>query len=381
MDDRLTGWRGLPRHVMFEAANPMLFDVLRPVYERLSADPRIAITLVPHGREFCAAQTFAGSSGRDRVVPPRQAAWMKPDVYINSDWWSMTWLRRRALRVHLFHGVAGKYGLDAPTELAATVRTFDRILFPNRDRLERYIAAGLVEAEGSVAVLTGYPKVDCLVDGSLDRRAIAARLNLDANRPTVLYAPTWSEYSSLNTVGEQVIAILSVLNLNVIVKLHACSYTPRGSGGIEWAGRLSTHFNQPNVAVVEDPDPSPYMFASDLLVTDHSTVGFEFMVLDRPVVVLHQPRLIEHARINPEKVERLQSAARVVHDIANLAEAVLTELRRPERLSGARRQVALDLFFDYGKATGRVTGVLYELLRLSLPQVETQIEGVVAQAS
>ena len=378
-DDRLTSLRGRPRQVMFEAANPMLFNVFRPVYARLSADPRIAITLVPHGREFGAADIFAGASGRDRIVPARLAAWMKPDVYINTDLWSMTWLRRRTRRVHLFHGVAGKYGLDAPVELAAAVRGFDRILFPNRDRLERYIAAGLVDAGGSVAMLTGYPKADCLVDGSLDRDAIAARLRLDPTRSTVIYAPTWSEHSSLNTVGEQVITALTDAGFNVIVKLHACSYTARGSGGIDWRARLRPYMERPNLRVVDDVDASPYLVVSDLLVTDHSTVGFEFMVLDRPVVVLHEPSLIEHARIDPAKVARLQGAARVVHDCRHVCEAVREELRWPERLSGARRQAANELFHGYGHATERATAVIYELLELSARPVGAEVASVAGE--
>jgi len=118
------------------------------------------------------------------------------------------------------------------------------------------------------------------------------------------------------------------------------------------------------VFVVDDADASPYLFVADLLVTDHSTVGFEFMVLDRPVVVLHQPALIDHARINPEKVALLQSAARVVHDISELPEAVRDELRWPARLSAMRRRLAQDLFYGYGTATDRVMDVLYELMEL-----------------
>ena len=293
---------------------------------------------------------------------------MKPDVYINTDLWSMTWLHRRTRRVHLFHGVAGKYGLDAPVELAAAVRTFDRILFPNRDRLDRYLAAGLVKSGSGVAVLTGYPKVDCLVDGSLNRRQIAARLRLDPVRQTVIYAPTWSEHSSLNTIGERVITALADAGLNVIVKLHACSYSARGSGGVDWRGRLRPFIARPNVFIVQDADASPYMAVSDLLVTDHSTVGFEFMVLDRPVVVLDQPALIEHARINPEKVALMQSAARVVGDSSRLLEAVLVELGAPDRLSTERQRLASELFFGYGHATDRATAAIYELLRLSMPR-------------
>lgn len=361
VDDRLVPRRGVPRQVMFEAANPMLFEVFRPVCERLAADPRVSIALVPHGTEFGPAEIFGAAARRHRVIRPARAAWLKPDVYISTDLWSMTWLHRRTGRVHMFHGVAGKYGLDAPTDLAPALRTFDRVLFPNRDRLERYVGAGLVARDA--AVLTGYPKADCLVDGSLDRSAIRARLRLDPAHPTILYAPTWSAYSSL-TAGHQVIAALAGAGVNVIVKLHACSYTPRGAGGVDWRHELRAHADRPNVRVVHEADASPYLVAADLLVTDHSTVGFEFMLLDRPIVVLHQPALVEHARINPEKVALLQSAARVVHEPASLADAAREELRRPARLSAARRRIAEEMFFRPGDATASVAAVIYELLDL-----------------
>src|SRR5512143_2301357 len=101
----------------------------------------------------------------------------------------MTGLTRSCRRIHLFHGVAGKYGLDAPVHIAPVVRSFDRILFANEDRLQRYVEAGIVEGDNTRARLIGYPKVDCLVDGSLDAREIRHALGLDPSRPTVLYAP------------------------------------------------------------------------------------------------------------------------------------------------------------------------------------------------
>jgi len=169
-----------------------------------------------------------------------------------------------------------------------------------------------------------------------------------------------------------VVTSLADAGLNVIVKLHACSYSVRGSGGIDWRARLRPLAARPNVAVVHDADASPYMVAADLLVTDHSTVGFEFMVLNRPVVVLHQPALIEHARINPEKVALMHSAARVVDDQSGLVDAVFGELHQPDRLSAARQRLAKELFYGYGGATDRATAVIYELLRLSLPSTQRQ---------
>src|SRR5205814_5068631 len=126
---------------------------------------------------------FRAAGLTERIVASRHARWMKFDAYVNTDFWNMTWLPRRTRRIHLFHGVAGKYELDAPTRIAPVVASFDCLMFPNRDRLRRYAEAGLIDPDGPQAALIGYPKVDCLVDGSLDREAIQRAMGLEADRP------------------------------------------------------------------------------------------------------------------------------------------------------------------------------------------------------
>jgi hypothetical protein len=71
----------------------------------------------------------------------------------------------------------------------------------------------------------------------------------------------------------------------------------------------------------------------------------------------------------------LHSAARVVHDISQLRDAVRDELRRPARLSAMRRQLAQDLFHGCGTATDRVMDVLYELLELRAEQPAHALSG------
>src|SRR5204863_9404359 len=167
------------RSVLFEAASPMSLAGFRPVYDRLRRDDRIELWFTTCDRAWDATRIFGPAGIVENVVSAREVRWKKFDAYINTDFWSMTWLRRDARRIHLFHGVAGKYGLDAPVHIAPAVATFDRLMFPNRDRLLRYAQAGLVDADSERAALIGYPKVDCLVDGSLDRMAIQRSLGLD----------------------------------------------------------------------------------------------------------------------------------------------------------------------------------------------------------
>ena len=240
LDDAFTRRRGRPRRVLFEAASPMSLAVFGPVLRHIRNDPRLELWFTTCDRSWTPEAIFGTAGITERVVTPHEVQWRKFDCYINTDFWDMTWLPRRTKRVHFFHGVAGKYGLDAPVRIAPIVATFDRLMFPNRDRVRRYAEAGIIDADSPQAALIGYPKVDCLVDGSLNRAETLGRAGADPAAPTVLYAPTWSPYSSLNTMGHEVIAALGGLGLNVIVKLHDRSYdmTTRGSGGVDWRRRL-----------------------------------------------------------------------------------------------------------------------------------------------
>ncbi len=279
---------------------------------------------------------------------------MKFDGYVNTDFWNMTWLRRRARRVHLFHGVAGKYGLDAPVHIAPVVGSFDRLLFPNDDRLRRYREAGLVEPDGERGRLIGYPKVDCLVDGSLNRAAIQASLGLDPTVPTVLYAPTWSPQSSLNTIGAKLIPALARLDVNVVVKLHDRSYDRRSQTGgpVDWGHHLDAICRSWHVHAAHGSDVSPYLFVSDALVTDHSSVGFEFALLDRPIVVIDSPELLRNARVGADKIRALHSAATVVRDVDSATRAIVSSLAEPTRLSGERRAAGRPILLSPWKRDG-----------------------------
>jgi hypothetical protein len=362
--------------VLFEAASPMSLAVFRPLFERLYRDQRLQLWFTTSDESWDADRIFRAAGITERIVTPAAARWMKFDAYVNADFWNMTWLPRRTRRIHMFHGVAGKYDLDAPVRLAPVVASFDRLMFPNQDRLLRYARAGLIDPDGPEAALVGYPKVDCLVDGSLDRSAIQRSLGLDPAAPTVLYAPTWSPYSSLHSIGTEVIEALARLGLNVIVKLHDRSYDQslRGSGGVDWRTRLERICRNEHFHLAQDADASPYLFVADALVTDHSSVGFEFMLLDRPVIVIDCPVLIEKARVSADKVRLLRSAAAVVADAAEVTRAVRQELADPARLSPERRAIAAELFYGPGGATARALKDVYDLLALPAPDTRKAIE-------
>jgi len=100
------------------------------------------------------------------------------------------------------------------------------------------------------------------------------------------------------------------------------------------------------------------------MVTDHSTIGFEFCLLDRPLIVFDAPELIQTARINPERVRQLRAAARVAATVDGVVDAARDALDRPHALSVERRRLASAMFYAPGGATDRAVAVAYDLLAL-----------------
>jgi GT2 family glycosyltransferase len=353
-----------PRRVLVDVRNSMHAAVLAPITAALERDPRVAVYFT--SERMAEVNDVLGTKARGRVISQRQAMWRRWDLYLSADPWTRPPLHRCARYANVFHGVAGKYDLDNPAHRPIAFHQFDRVLFINRDRMERYLAAGLVARDR--AVLVGFPKVDRLVNGEFDPDAVRRDLGLERGRPTALYAPTWSPASSLNLAGEAIITTLADAGWNVIVKLHSLSLDPnthKFSGAIDWRTRLAAITRPGRIVHVEDADASPLLAASDLMVTDHSTIGFEFCLLDRPLVVFDAPDLIETARINPERVRELRAAARVVTTVDELKIAVGDAREQPLALSDERRRLAAAMFHAPGGATDRALAAAYDLLSLA----------------
>jgi hypothetical protein len=140
----------------------------------------------------------------------------------------------------MFHGVAGKFSreYDRPE---TSMRQWDRLFFINRRRVDNYVASGAIDSASPAIRLVGMPKSDCLVDGSFSRNDVLEANGMDPGPATVLYAPTWTRFSSLNTMGEELVARLVDAGYRVLVKLHDLSLEIRrtvNSGGVDRVARL-----------------------------------------------------------------------------------------------------------------------------------------------
>lgn len=349
------------RRILVDVRTPMNLAVLAPVWQVLLADGRLDVRFSGPRREDL-TRAFASGGVGARVVSRRRAALRRWDLYMNADPWDPATLWRCRHRVNFFHGVAGKYNLECPAGLPLDFARYDRVAFPNEGRMRRYLDAGLVSPER--AALVGFPKLDRLVNIPGRPRAAAAGLGLPPDRPTAIYAPTFSPHSSLQHHGEAIVAGLLDGGFNVIVKLHDRSLDPdpRYSGGHDWRARFAALATGGRCLLASHGDSTGYLRAADVMVTDHSTIGFEFCALDRPLVVFDVPELIAAARIDPDKVRLLRDAAAVVSTPEQVSRAAHHALAEAHTLAAARAAAVREVFHDPGRATERALAICYELL-------------------
>lgn len=353
------------RTVVFDARTAMEYGMMAPLHRRLLEDARVRTCLMSSERPGRASEIFRSAPRETPIVSPRTAMANRFDAYVAADFVWAT-LPRGTRRVQMFHGVAGKWSqvYDRPGE---SMRQWDRLFFINRRRLHNYVASGAVERGSSAIRLVGMPKCDCLVDGSLSRDSVLEANGMDPAPTTVLYAPTWTRFSSLNAMGEDVVSGLIDAGYRVLVKLHDNSLDAarENSGGIDWVRRLEPILARGDGHLIGSADASPWLVASDVLVTDHSSIGFEYLLLDRPLVRIAMPQLISGANVAEEYVSLIADASTTVESAVGVVAAVDRAVSSPAHLSGARRAVAEELFYGPGTATDRALDELYALIELN----------------
>lgn len=272
-------------------------------------------------------------------------------VYVSSNVDEKLIPRNCRVKVQIFQGVSFRNYAVNPKYLR-----FDKLFFIGRYHLEQYLERGLLEEDDPRIELIGMPKLDRLVNGALDRETVLRELNLDASRPTVLWCPTGARHNGFEKLGAAGMRALEATGCNVILKLHDHPHLPRGMSheGYIQAARQSLG---PNSRLATRSDVAPYLAAADALITDASSVAFEYCVLDRPIVFIDVPELLQARAGMEDSAMDLEThgrkVGRIVDSAESLGEAVKVELANPQALSRERCAAATHLFHDPGRATQR----------------------------
>jgi len=352
------------RRILVNARMAMNYATVAPIVEQLQRDSRLEFYFTASESPAETETIYSEARKPFQFISLLAAAFIRFDAYLAADF---LWVKlpRGTRRVQTFHGVAGKYRTiyDSPEK---TMREWDRFFFINEHRLQNFIASGAIDRDSRAACLIGMPKLDCLVDGSLNRDQVLTSLGIDPSRRTVMYAPTWSSYSSVVTMGEDLVRRLGAAGYAVIGKLHDRSRETRyvNSGGVDWGARLAPLLKSTGGVLATGTNSSKYLPGADVLITDHSSVGFEYLLLDRPLIRIELPELIAKTDIEPMYVNLLSRASNSVRNVGEAIAAVEQSFIEPQANSEVRHAVASEMFYRPGGATKRAVCELYNVLEL-----------------
>jgi CDP-glycerol glycerophosphotransferase len=242
------------------------------VADRSVAVPPDAVPLVEYSREWWRVRAEAR-------------------LYVINDWLRWAYRKRPHQKVlQTWHGtmlkrLARDRDVSLRTRLAAVrqSRRWDALLAQNEYSVARFRSS--YGFRGPIWV-TGYPRNDVLGDPD-EAAAVRKLIGVPDGKRVLLYAPTWRDdrVDLVDHLDLEVFAEQLPDDLVLLVRGHSRTI----EGGSDLAGdRL--------IDVTTYPDAGELMLIADVLVTDYSSMMFDFVSTDRPII-FYTPDLAHYSDV------------------------------------------------------------------------------------
>ena len=193
---------------------------------------------------------------------------------------------QRCPRVFIGHGTGDKpYGGNRTG--AENFHNYDYIFLSGPKHLERLKDAGVVIPEEKL-VKIGNMRFDPVVNGDTPKEAILDRLGIvDRERKNVLYAPTWrfGNGTFKKYVHRFSREITGKYNLIVRPHFHDAKHIPRVKAWARKEGIRHLYFSNPSD--LRRCDTMDDFVAADILLSDTSSVLYEYLITGNPIIVVN----------------------------------------------------------------------------------------------
>jgi hypothetical protein len=338
--------------ILFTGYAPVHFVCFRPLFDTLSADPGNEV-LVSGGTRHTDADNKRHHNTSQMYepfnLPPHSVVdfddlpELDVDVLVSACTKPIK-PRSYAHSVQIFHGLSFRN-----RSIRSQNSHYDHYLMLGPYMVRAFKRRGVLEPDDPRVAKIGFPKTDRLLDGTLDRASILRQLGFSGERPVVMFAPTGARGNAMEVHGEQLVKYFTATGkYDLLVKPHDHPKTD-----IDWFDRLA-NLETEHTRLLREFDSIPALFASDVLISDASSIANEYLLLDRPLVFLDVPQLLESAADEDDRLDLTtwgRKGGLVVRDVVEAELAVASALAEPHRLSEVRRSITRDLFFNPGCAT------------------------------
>lgn len=362
----LEGW--LLKHkagkdILFVVENELMLKYAYEVYQRLSGDKRVRLWFcVVYPRRFNDVSKMKKRFGAG-IVPYGLARRVKWDLILYPN--HGPYFRADCPKIYIGHGIGsgktgrikdhyifGKYSLDENGQVI-----YEKI----------FLAGEHVKKQVQEHYPVFYPRVrvvgslsgDRIVNADVQNRVNSAAPNLDRGKKTVMFASSWGPYSLVQSQKDEIIK--GVRNLageyNVVVSLHHNNFNKIHFEGVD-VRQLFSGVVHENVYVQKPGDDGHLLLPiADVLVTDMTSLGLYFPLLNRPVIFYDNPgQKYFPASLNQE----LMKVSRVTRDVSDLRADVREALKSFDKEKMG--ELAEKIFSYRGRAWERYSCEIYESL-------------------
>ncbi|RXQ94473.1 hypothetical protein EO244_09325 [Ancylomarina salipaludis] len=188
---------------------------------------------------------------------------------------------------------------------------------------------------------------------------------LDPKKKTILYAPTFYP-SSIENMGNKFPEEFS--DYNIIVKAHHYTYLRKRYKAQRKKLNKWKKYSNVYFAEFEDYNISPFYAISDILISDESSVVFEFAALDKPVILNRFIKLRLSYRLfgkhklkkrMESSMDQFRNIGENVNKYKDLKKVVDTEIQNPERYKARRAECTYEIIGPVdGKVSVRMVNIL-----------------------
>lgn len=257
------------RVVLF-CANPYAFGILKPLYDALIAHEHDVLWYIP--QKIAAQFPFFGNfeiTGSMKDVD----AFKSDAIYVPGN---EVPHYLRGVKVQVFHGLAGEkqghFRIRNYFDLYLTQGPY----FTNRfEQLAR-------KHRDFKVIETGWCKLDPLYQNHEvylgERNQI---LQQAGKKKLVLYAPTFSpSLTSATDAVAEIVSLAAALDIFLMIKFHDLMNL-----SVVEEYKTATK-NLTNISIIEDRNILKYLIMADMLISDTSSVVYEFILLNKPVITI-----------------------------------------------------------------------------------------------